>query len=49
MGHCEGFGSALWPMAQHFVVSYGPQQKTITIAQNYATVFKSLPNPLKGQ
>jgi hypothetical protein len=28
MGHSEEFGLALWAMAQHLVLRYGPERKT---------------------
>jgi hypothetical protein len=30
-------------------MGHSEKEKSVTIAQNYATVFKSLPHPLKGQ
>ncbi len=60
MGHSPGFGYPLWAVAKDLVKGYGPwrsiwlcaighSEKPITIALNYATVFNSLPYPLKGQ
>ncbi len=60
MDHSTGFGYVLWAVAKDLVKRYGPwrniwlcamghSEKPITIEQNYATVFKSLPYPLKGQ
>jgi hypothetical protein len=60
MGYSAGFGYPLWAIAKNLVKRYGPwrsiwlcamghSKKSITIAQNYSTVFKSLPYPLKEQ
>jgi hypothetical protein len=60
MAHSSGFGYPLWAIAKDLVKRYGSQRsiwfcamgnsaKPITMAQNYTTVFKSLPYPLKGQ
>jgi hypothetical protein len=59
-GPLRQIGYTLWATAANLVVRYGPlrkillyamghSEKPITIAQNYATVFKSLPYRLKGQ
>jgi hypothetical protein len=59
MGHCGRFSSALWVIAKDLLKRYGPWRsiwlcamgqstEPITTAQNYITVFKSLPYPLKG-
>jgi hypothetical protein len=60
MSHIAGFGYALCAIAMDLVKRYGlwrstwlyamhHSKKPITIVQNYTTVFKSLPYPLKGQ
>jgi hypothetical protein len=60
MGHSAGFGYLLWAVAKDLVKRYGlwrsillcamgHSEKPITIEQNYAMGFKSLPYLLKGQ
>jgi hypothetical protein len=60
MGHSTGFGYLLWAVAKDLVKRYGPwrsiwlcamghSEKSFTIAQKDAMVFKSLPHPLQEQ
>jgi hypothetical protein len=53
MGYSTGFGYSLWAVANDLLSTMGNGAAfgyvLWAIAQNYTTVFKGLPYPLKGQ